>query len=231
VYPSPGAAPLEDATIVIRDGRIETVSKSKAERVSSILPGAKVIDCTGMTITAGLWNSHVHILPEAFLHSEQKTGTELTSAIQDMLTGWGFTTVFDVGSLLANTNGIRARIATGEVLGPHILTVGEPFFPLNGIPIYVRGYLEMTHISLPDDPTTPAAVERVKREIHDGADGIKIFSGSIQAGSILPMPLERAQAIVAEAHRLKRPVFAHPSNEAGVDIAIRSNADVLAHVA
>jgi len=45
-----------------------------------------------------------------------------------MLTRWGFTTVFDIASVLQNTNLIRHRIESGEVKGPRILTVGEPFW-------------------------------------------------------------------------------------------------------
>jgi imidazolonepropionase-like amidohydrolase len=191
---------------------------------------AAVIDCTGMTVTAGLWNSHVHILPVELLHAEVKTGPQLTAALQEMLTRWGFTTVFDIASILANTNAIRTRIASGEILGPRILTTGEPFFPVHGVPSYVSRYLDDNRIILPDDPTTAAAVERVQREIREGADGIKIFAGSIEGDSVLPMPLDRARAIVKEAHRLHRPVFVHPSNLAGIDIALDSGADVLAHV-
>jgi imidazolonepropionase-like amidohydrolase len=147
-----------------------------------------------------------------------------------MLTGWGFTTVFDISSVLANTENMRRRIDAGEILGPRILTTGEPFFPPNGVPVYVKGYLEQNHISLPDDATTADAVDRVRREVRDGADGVKIFAGSIQPGSVLMMPLDRAQAIVKEAHSLHRPVFVHPTNLAGLEIALKSGADVLAHV-
>jgi imidazolonepropionase-like amidohydrolase len=228
VYPSPEAAPLDDATIVVHDDRIVAVTSGNGTKQAP--KGALVLDCTGMSVTAGLWNSHVHILPVALLHADQKTGAQLTSALQNMLTHWGFTTVFDISSILANTNTIRSRIALGEVLGPHILTTGEPFFPLHGVPVYVQGYLEQNHIALPDDATTADAVARVAREIHDGADGVKIFAGSIQADSVLMFDLDRAQAIVKEAHRLQRPVFAHPTNLAGVEIALKSGVDVLAHV-
>jgi imidazolonepropionase-like amidohydrolase len=230
VYPAPGAAPMEDATILVHDDRIVSLSQGASKHAGLLPPGATILDCTGMSITAGLWNSHVHILPVDFLHAGQKTGPQLTSALQGMLTRWGFTTVFDIASILANTNDIRTRIAAGEVLGPRILTVGEPFFPPHGVPIYVQGYLEQNHITLPDDLTTAAAVERVRRQVDDGANGIKIFAGSIEPGHVLLMPLERAQAIVQEAHRLHRPVFAHPSNLAGLDIALNSGVDVLAHV-
>ena len=230
VYPAPDAPALEDATVVVHDDRVASVSQATAKGPVPIPPAATVIDCTGMSVTAGLWNSHVHFLPVELLHADDKTGPQLTSALQDMLTRWGFTTVFDIASILANTNAIRTRIATGEVLGPRILTTGEPFFPWHGVPSYVAAYLDKNGIVLPDDPTTAAAVERVRREVGGGADGIKIFAGSIQVDGVLLMPMERARAIVQEAHRLKRPVFVHPTNLAGIDIALNSGADVLAHV-
>jgi imidazolonepropionase-like amidohydrolase len=228
VYPSPDSPPLTDATILLQDDHIVSITQRKA--AIKIPAGATVLDCNGLTITAGLWNSHTHILPVKLLHADQKTGAELTSALQEMLTRWGFTTIFDIASVLANTNNLRTRIASGEILGPRILTTGEPFFPPHGIPIYVKGYLDENHVSLPDDATTADAVARVTRQVHDGADGIKIFAGSDQQHDVLLMPLERAQAIAKQAHALNRPVFAHPSTEDGLKIALDSGVDVLAHV-
>ena len=230
VYPAPDALPLEDATVLIHAGRIAALSSSDSTPAPRVPPGAQVLDCSGMSVTAGLWNSHVHILPVKLLHADRKTGAQLTSALQEMLTGWGFTSVFDVASILANTNNIRSRITAGEILGPRILTTGEPFFPRDGVPSYVKSYLEDNRITLPDDPSTAAAVARVRRQVRAGVDGIKIFAGSIEGDEVLPMPLERAQAIVVEAHRLERPVFAHPSNLAGIELALDSGVDVLAHV-
>jgi imidazolonepropionase-like amidohydrolase len=69
----------------------------------------------------------------------------------------------------------------------------------------------------------------VRQQIHDGADGVKIFTGSVESGGILLMPLDVAKAIVAEAHRAGKPVFAHPSNGKGIEIAIQAGVDVLAH--
>ena len=230
VYPSPEAPPLNDAIIVVQDGRVVSLRQPSSKAAMPDLRGATVIDCTGMAVTAGLWNSHVHILPVELLHADEKTALQLTSSLQQMLTRWGFTTVFDIASILANTNAIRTRIASGEIPGPRILTTGEPFFPVHGVPSYVSKYLDENGIVLPDDLTSAAAVERVGREVRAGADGIKIFAGSIEGDSVLLMPLDRARAIVQEAHRLQRPVFVHPSNLAGIDIALNSGADVLAHV-
>jgi hypothetical protein len=54
--------------------------------------------------------------------------------------------------------------------------------------------------------------------VRDGADAIKIFSGTIEDRGVIIMPLDIAKAIVAEAHSLGRPVLAHPSNEDGVEV-------------
>jgi imidazolonepropionase-like amidohydrolase len=146
-----------------------------------------------------------------------------------MLTRWGFTTVFDIASVLQNTNLIRRRIESGEVKGPRILTVGEPFWVKGGTPIYIKGFLEANHISIPDVESTAQAKEQVQQQIRDGADGIKIFANSVESGEILTMPLDLAQVIAAEAHRAGKPVFAHVSNHQGIEVAIQSGVDILAH--
>src|SRR6202034_3084638 len=192
VYPAPDALPLEDATVLIHAGRIAALSSSDSTPAPRVPPGAQVLDCSGMSVTAGLWNSHVHILPVKLLHADRKTGAQLTSALQEMLTGWGFTSVFDVASILANTNNIRSRITAGEILGPRILTTGEPFFPRDGVPSYVKSYLEDNRITLPDDPSTAAAVARVRRQGRAGVDGIKIFAGSIEGDEVLPLRRDAA---------------------------------------
>jgi imidazolonepropionase-like amidohydrolase len=43
------------------------------------------------------------------------------------------------------------------------------------------------------------------------------------------MPLDLAKAIVREAHHAGKPVFAHPHNEEGVEVAVQSGVDILAH--
>jgi hypothetical protein len=111
--------------------------------------GAKVIDCQGLVVTAGFWNSHVHILMPGLLHAEKLSSEQITSQLEEMLVRWGFTTVFDIASVLDNATLIRRRIESGEVKGPRILTVGEPFWAKGGTPIYVKGFLEANHIIIP----------------------------------------------------------------------------------
>ena len=63
-----------------------------------------------------------------------------------------------------------------------------------------------------------------------GADGIKLFTGSIMGhGKITPMPTNIARAAVEDAHAAGKPVFAHPSNHVGTDNALAAGVDILAH--
>ena len=224
IYASPNQEPIENGSIVVRDGHIVAVGPSNTVKVPR---EATVIDCKGLVVTAGFWNSHVHIMTPELLHAEKLSSEQIASALEAMLTRWGFTTVFDIASVLDNTNLIRRRIESGEVKGPRILTVGEPFWWKT--PIYVKDFLATNHISIPEGESRAQAVERVRRQIRDGADGIKIFAGSVQANGILIMPLDLAKAIVAEAHRTGKPVFAHPGNQEGVEVALQSGVDILAH--
>jgi len=226
IYPSPTERAIENGSILVHDGRIVAIGPSAAVKVPH---RARVIDCKGFIVTAGFWNSHVHILTPGLLHAEKLSSQQIASQLEEMLMRWGFTTVFDIASVLDNTTLIRRRIESGEVKGPRILTVGEPFWVKGGTPIYVRGFLEANHINMPEVESTTQATERVRQQIRDGADGIKIFANSIEQDGILTMPLDLARAIVAESHRAGKPVFAHVSNDQGIDVAVQSGVDILAH--
>ena len=224
IYLSPSEPPIDNGTILVHDGRIASVGPIAKIKVPR---GSRVIDCKGLVVTAGFWNSHVHILLPGLLHAESLSSGQISAQLQEMLTRWGFTTVFDIASVLQNTNIIRHRIESGEVKGPRILTVGEPFWVKT--PIYVKGFLEENHISIPEVESAAQAKERVRQQIRDGADGIKIFANSIESDGILTMPLELAKPITAEAHSAGKPVFAHVSNNQGIEVALQSGVDILAH--
>src|SRR5262245_11011946 len=53
-----GGAPLDNATIVIRDGRIAAVGPSAN---TSVPDGAEVVDYSGKTIIPGLISAHSHV--------------------------------------------------------------------------------------------------------------------------------------------------------------------------
>ena len=225
IYTSPDQPPLHDAAILIHGGRITAVGPTASIKTPH---AAQVYDCTGLTITAGFWNSHVHILPPQLLHAEQHSPAELNAQLQTMFTRWGFTTVFDIASILANTNFIRGKIADGTLTGPRIFTTGEPFWA--EVPSYSRQFIAENHLSIPATTSVPQAIARVDQQVHDGADGIKIFAGSIEPDRIVLLPADIAKAVVDEAHHDHRLVFSHPSSIKGVELSLDSGVDILAHV-
>jgi len=230
VYPAPDAAPIEDATVLVRDGRIAAVGPRKSVAVPR---GTRVIDGRGASVTAGFWNSHVHLIKPPFHLPDAQGAAVLTDALRERFTRWGFTTVFDIASLPGDARALRSRIDRGEVVGPRLLTVDMPFFPEHGTPIYVRDLWEQTKAPSAEVATAEQARQRAAAQLDAGADGVKLFTGAIVGGSqgVLPMPKDIARAIVEVAHAHGKPAFAHPTDKAGLDVAIDSGVDVLAHTA
>ena len=228
IYPSPDTPSVAKGTVLIRGGRIVAVGAVEEIRV----PGrAEVIDGEGLVVVAGFWNSHVHLLPVPLREASSRTASELSAALEAMCTRWGFTTVFDIGSLHGNAIALRRRVERGEIIGPKILTTDALFFPENGTPFYVRELFQQLDVPSMEVASAKQARRRAREQLAEGADGIKLMTGSIVGGKIdvLPMDLGIASALVREGRRAHKPVFAHPTNQTGLDIAIASGVDVLAH--
>jgi imidazolonepropionase-like amidohydrolase len=228
VYPGPDENPIANAVVVIEQGKITAVGPKAAIRVPS---GARVVDCSGLTVTAGFSNSHVHFMERKWNGAARIPAPELTRQFQAMLTRWGFTTVFDTGSSFDNTRALRARVESGEVAGPRIRTTGEILFPKGGAfppPILdLLGYMRFQPLEVSSPEDAPAAVDR---QIEAGVDAIKVYAAT-WAPPILSMSPETVKAIAAEAHRRGKLVFAHPSNRAGLTAAVYGGADILVHTA
>ena len=226
VYPTPRAFPITNAAILIHDGKIVAVGRRDDVEVPK---SAYVLDCSGRVITAGFWNSHVHFTEPVWSGAADAPAAKLEEHMQTMLTKWGFTTVFDIGSIPQDTLALRKRVESGELLGPKIYTTGAPIYPENGIPVYVPP--DIARLLKPFEAATPADATRIANaDLALGADGIKLFSGAIMGqGKIMPMPVEVVRGAVAVAHAAGKPVFAHPSNHVGTDNALAGGVDILAH--
>jgi imidazolonepropionase-like amidohydrolase len=171
----------------------------------------------------------VHFTEPVWDPSETAPPATLEPHMQEMLTRWGFTSVFDIGSNPYHTIPLRQRVDAGEIAGPKIYTTAGNILPENGIPVYVPK--EMAAQLKQFEAATPADAARLARQsLGMGADGIKIFTGSIMGhGKIVPMPADVARAAVQVAHAADKPVFAHPSNHVGTDNALAAGVDILAH--
>jgi imidazolonepropionase-like amidohydrolase len=222
VYPSPTALPLEDAVLIIEDGKIRALTP-KGRGKNTLSDSALKLDCTGKIVVAGFWNSHVHF-ETGWDHAATAPASELENHMQEMLTRWGFTTVWDLGSDPGNTLALRARVDTGEVPGPKILMAGD-IFPKNGHPVYLPAEMQ-----LPEAATPQEAQQMAERYMGQGLDGIKLFTGAFMgARPVVNMDGAIVKAAVDVAHRQDKPVFAHPQNRIGVDNALAGGVDILAH--
>jgi imidazolonepropionase-like amidohydrolase len=174
-------------------------------------------------ITAGFWNSHVHF-ETGWANAQQTATAGLEARMQEMLTRWGFTTVWDLGSNPQNTLTIRKRVESGEVPGPRILMAGD-IFPKNGHPVYLPAEMQLIEAATPGE-----AAQESRQYLQLGLDGIKLFTGAFMGNKpVVNMDPAIVKAAVSVAHDEHKPVFAHPQNRAGVDNAVAGGVDVVAH--
>ena len=221
VYTSPEAAPLADAVVVMSNGVITAVGS----RSDVPIPNeARVIDCTGKTVVAGFWNSHVHFTQPVWTNAATAPAAPLQQHMQDMLTKWGFTTVWDLGSDHGDTLPLRRRVNSGEVAGPNILLAGN-MYPKGGHPVYLPADLQLPEVATPDE-----AAQLAGDYLRMGSDGIKLFVGAAMGEKpTVNMDPAIAKAAADVAHAQGKPVFAHPQNRVGVDVVIAAGVNVLAH--
>ena len=227
LYVAPDEPPIDDAAILIGQGKI--LAAGPAGKVATRGAG-RLAACDGGTVTAGFQNSHVHFTEPKFADAKQKPAAELASAMTDMLNRFGFTTVVDTGSDPANTAALRGRVESDEIKGPRILTAGTPLYPRDGIPVYLRDLPPEVLAQLPQPASVEEALEVVQRNLEAGADATKLFLMTPQGGGRFAfMAPDIALAAADETHRQGLPVFAHPTDIEGINLAIEAGVDVLVH--
>lgn len=226
IYPSPLEKPIDKGVVLILNGKIVALGEEGKIRIP---PNTESIDCTGLTLMAGFWNSHVHFIESKWEKAASMPPSQLTRQLQDMLTRYGFTTVFDTGSYWEITKTIRQRIDSGVVNGPRIFSTGAILFSKGGLPPgnLLKGYGSIAQ-KMPEIENAQQATETVGQEVRSGVDAIKIYAQTWWDPN-LKMPLEVMKAATIEAHRRGKLVFVHPSGTYGLEAAIESGADILTH--
>ena len=223
VYASPEAVPLADAVVIATDGVITAVGSRSEVQIPA---GIRVIDCTGKTIVAGFWNSHVHFTEAPWRNAASAPAATLEAHMQEMLTRWGFTSVWDLGSDPDDSLALRRRVNSGEVPGPNIFFAGN-MFPKGGHPVYIPREVPLPEVANPEE-----AAKLSRGYLAMGLDGIKLFTGAFMGDKpVVNMEPAVAKGAVDVAHAQGKPVFAHPQNKVGVDTVIEAGIDVMAHTA
>jgi imidazolonepropionase-like amidohydrolase len=223
----PDAAPIDDAVVLMRGGRILAAG---ARADVAVPEGARDLGCSGGVVTAGFQNSHAHFTGPAWAGAATRDAASLSAALAEMLLRHGVTTVVDTSSDPRDVLPLRERIRSGALPGPRILTVGTGMFPPDGLPFYLAFLPKPVRDVLPQPASPEAALAVVRANLAAGADGTKLFVATPQADrSVRLMPPAIARAAADETHRQGKLVMVHPTNVDGLSGALAAGADVLLH--
>jgi imidazolonepropionase-like amidohydrolase len=110
VIDAAGAAPLQDVTVVVVDGRIRSIEPARIARVPE---GAEVHDLSGKFLIPGLWNMHVHAV-----------GYDQAAKAMRSVLASGITGVRDMGAPVDDVLRLRGETSRGTLLGPHMVVAG-----------------------------------------------------------------------------------------------------------
>jgi len=228
------------AVVVVREGRIVELNPK------ALPAGAQVLELGDATLMPGLIDAHTHITFQAsgdwkqdWIDWEQRSLPEqaLDMVAYARATLWaGFTSVRDMGSGDLFDVGLRNSIARGRVPGPRLLVAVAGLGATGGhcdITGYRPGFLlKETGEGVADGPDALRAV--VRKVVKNGADVIKVCG----TGGIMSVTddLDTAQltqaeldAIVDEAHALRKKVAVHAYGPTGIKRALRAGVDSIEH--
>jgi imidazolonepropionase-like amidohydrolase len=237
-----GAPPLREATLVVQDGRVESIATGAT---GPWPPSHEVIDATGLTVLPGLIDCHDHLAFHGYelasrwgLSEPGSTRNLRTARVIEQTLAAGYTTVRDAGGLDA---GFRLAVEEGLIQGPRLLTAVAIVSPVGGIGDRVSpsGHECM----VPHDPALPASVANgvedvrrvVRTMIRAGADVIKCATtggASSRAGHGPKDPAfdrDEMRALVDEAHAHGRKVMCHALGGPGLKVALEAGVDSIEH--
>ncbi|HUP60826.1 MAG TPA: amidohydrolase family protein [Thermoanaerobaculia bacterium] len=216
-----GGAPVANANIVVRDGKIDCAGTDCA-----IPAGIDVVDARGMFVTPGLVDAHVHFSqtgwadgrPDALdvraAHPYAETVARLKKEPERFARAWlcsGITSVFDVGGY-PWTLALHERADTSW---PHVTAAGPLLSTLDH---WVNVPAERQFIHLKSEES---GREGVRYLAAHGAKAIKVWYVE-----------ENAAALAAagdEAAKAKVPLIVHATELAGAKAAVRAGAKLLVH--
>lgn len=238
----PGRPPRRNASIVVRDGRIESVSDGFAAPPA----GATLIDLSDRFVLPGLIDSHVHLTTDRAGVESQLADVADSVPLRAFEAAWnaektlraGFTTVRNLGSDDGVTLGLRDAIVRGWATGPRIVDAGTAISTTAGHMDLALGYRDDIGEVLRHSGSTCDGADdcrrAVRRQIARGVDLIKIattggVNSRIGLGLGAQMFEDEVRAIVETAHLYGKRVAVHAHGADGINLALRAGADSIEH--
>jgi imidazolonepropionase-like amidohydrolase len=228
--------------LVVADGKILAVGPE-----ASIPPGAETVDLGDATLLPGFIDAHTHLSSEyvedwrqGFLDNLRKTVAEqaldATENLRNTLMA-GFTTCRDLGGADFIDVGLRNAVRDGKIVGPRMLVATHAIGATGGHCDSggVRfGLMKETGIEQGVANGPDAVRNAVRFNVKYGADVIKTCAtgGVLSLTDDVDTPqLTQAEldALVDEAHALRRKTAAHAHGATGAKRAIRAGIDSIEH--
>ena len=180
-----GAAPLEDQTIVISGGKIQSTVPSTTAKVPT---GAQVLDLKGYTVLPGLVGMHDHMFFP--MGGSPPMYSNMGSSFPRLYLALGVTTIRTTGSVVPFTDlEIKKLIDAGKMIGPK-MHITAPY--LEGVGSFTPVMHELTG---PDD-----ARRMVNFWADEGATSFKVY---------MNITRDELRAAVEEAHKRGLKVTGH----------------------
>jgi len=237
VLATPGEAPLGPQTIVVRDGRIESMQAGFAP-AGDFGADARLVDLSHKFVLPGLIDLHMHLAimmnaDAATVASESRLALSAAGYAKKLLEA-GVTTVRDVGDNSGVTFALRDAFASGELPGPRLFAAGRIISRSGGHGAKRAGPGEIPYSPAACDG--PESCRRAVREnIEQGSDWIKVTvsgSGRESGGraDAAPILFPDEMAAVAEAARqADRPIAAHAHSTSAINLALAAGARTIEH--
>lgn len=245
----PGTDPQSNATLVIRNRRVDRVHPglqgpdlSKEQTQGAVV---EELDLRDQFVLPGLIDCHVHLSMEfdSRIIMRAVAETDAAAAIRSTLFARrtleaGFTTVRDLGSSGGVAFALRDAINAGDVPGPRILASGEPISVTGGHGDQTSGFRpDLFGVPGPKEGIADGPDEcrkAVRFQIKLGADVVKLTStGGVlslsSAGLAQHFFADELEAIVQTAHSMGRRAAAHAHGVDGINAALRAGVDSIEH--
>jgi len=227
-----GAPPLENAVVVLRDGRIDCAGAAFACPVPD---GVERLDLTGSFLTPGLVDAHVHFSqtgwadgrPDSLDLREEHPYEAVQAGLRANPERWfrsylcsGVTAVFDVGGYPWTWELIER--AEGDSLAPHVAAAG-PLLSTLDFWLNLPAERQFIHLSDPE-----AGRATIGYHASHGASAVKVWF-IVTPDRDFDEMAEAVQAAGEEARAQGLPLIVHATGLREAKAALRAGASLLVH--